>query len=142
MYLYLSTKKNGSDEIPNVKNLYELVFKLPKSIKLAPFGDWSIALVDIDLPKLEENYRPQYLVIFSSVCAPCVFQQDLKPVMQNLYYFQIRSNKPIIFENPRYVKINKEALDTIDLYITDENGDSPSFKNRTLACTLHIRKDT
>ena len=58
MYLYLSSD-SCSDIFP-YNSASDLTVKLPKTLR----GDdcsWSIAVIDFDLPKCEECYKPKFI---------------------------------------------------------------------------------
>ena len=138
MFLYVSS--DTCQEIYPGNSSTHFRVKLPKPIKLKNFGEWSIALMDIDIPKLAEDYKPKFFVIHSSLCTPTVFQASLKPVLHRLFYTQIKTGRPLTIDNPRYVPLNTKSLDIIDLYITDDQGLTPSFRPGSSTCTLHLSK--
>lgn len=137
MYLYLSSD-SCSDIFP-YNSASDFTVKLPKTLSLR--GDdcsWSIALIDFDLPKLVADYKPKFITFESRACAPAVYKTDLRPVLQRLYYFQIRRGIPVVIDNPRYVRLNAKSLDVIDLYLLDDQGARVSFTGGALSCTLHL----
>ena len=138
--LYLYVTSQSSDDIYPNNDPSHFRLSLPQLIKLE--GTWFISLVDIDLPKLKENYKPSYLVISSSACTPSFYENSLRPVLQRFYFGEVRSGRPLRFDPPRYVMVNSESIHSLEFRITDDEGEKPSFKPGKVSCTLHLRKET
>ena len=43
-------------------------------------------------------------------------------------------------ENPIYLPINRSQLNTMSLWLTDENGKALNFRGETIGIRFHIRK--
>lgn len=140
LYLYISSKSCEHLYPDNDSSNFRV--RLPTVIRLQGTKPWSVALLDIDLPKPETDYKPVYIVLSSSVCAPTVYHTTLQPVLQRIYFQEIKSGKPLRFEAPRYVPVNIASLEIFDLCIFDDKGQRPSFKSGHLSCTLHLRQDS
>lgn len=137
MYLYLCSD-SCTDIFPD-NNASDFRVKLPKTFFLRDQNcSWSIALIDVDLPKLVAGYKPRFITFESRTCASAIYKTDLRPVLQRLYHFQIRKGTPVIIDNPRYVQLNAKSLDVIDLYLLDDQGARVSFAPGPLCCTLHL----
>lgn len=139
MYLYLSSD-DSKKYYPN-NNPAMFSTKLPKNIRTPLNGNWQIALLDIELPPLETGYEPKFLTVYSDICSSSVYGGGLKQILHRMYYKELRQQTPIVFIPTRYKEVNIESLDYIHLYLLDEHGNSPSFVNSPLLCTLHIRKN-
>lgn len=137
MYLYLSSNSSADVFPENVANSFRV--KLPKTLVLNGRDcNWSMALIDVDMPKLPSGYKPKFITFESRTCASAIYKSDLRPVLQRLYYSQIRRGTPVIIDNPRYVQVNTKSIDVIDLYLLDDQGASVSFTPGQLTCTLHL----
>lgn len=135
--MYISS--NTCKDIFPGNNAANFIVKLPQPLYLR--GKWTIALLDVDMPKLSDNYKPQYIILQSSVCTPCIYNECLSPIIQRLYYSEVRKGQPIYVTNPRYLTVNNNILQNFDMYITDDQGNKASFKDGTLECTLHLMKE-
>lgn len=137
MYLYLTSDCNADVFPENTASSFRV--KLPKTLDLKEKNcSWSIALIDVDMPKLSGDYKPNFITFESSVCAPSIYKLGLRPVLHLLYYPQIRRGFPIIIENPRYIQLNTKSIDVIDIYLTDDKDEKVSFSTGHLTCTLHL----
>ena len=138
--MYLSS--DSCREIYPYNTANDFRVKLPQTLQLHSAEKWTIAILDIDLPRLEDEYKPHYITLESSVCTPSVYTNGLRPVLQRLYFSQIKKGSPIIFSNPRYVPLNTSTIDVLDMYITDSSGRKASLKQGAVECTLHlVRQD-
>lgn len=138
LYLYLSS--NSCKDIYPSNNANAFRVKLPQTLHLYEAEKWSVALLDINLPKLEEGYKPGYITLESSVCKPSVYKNGSRQVLHRLYFSQIRKGSPIMISSPRYVQLNVSHIDTFDMCITDSSGQIEPFKKGTVDCTLHLLK--
>lgn len=137
MYLYLSSD-SCTDIFPfNTANDFRV--KLPKTLTLNDHqSSWSLALIDLELPKLAGGYKPAFITFESRTCSSAIYKTDLRPVLQRLYYSQIKKRAAVVIDNPRYVSLNTSSLDVIDLYLLDDKGAGVSFLPGPLTCTLHL----
>lgn len=134
LYLHLTSDCNLDIFPENTANAFRV--KLPQTLELN--GVWTIALLDVDMPKLVEDYKPKWITLQSTLCAPSVYKTDWKPVLQRFYYYHVKKGSPLVMERPRYVLVNSRNIDFIDLFILDESGEKASFKRGHLSCTLHL----
>lgn len=137
MYIYLTS--TASDDYFSNNSVTNFRVKLPKALKLAPFGHYAVALVDIDLPKLRQNYTSKHISIYSSICQPSITDSGLKPILHRVFYSYLRSGRPLSLDPLRYVPLNTDSLDVLDMYLLDDTNVPPSFRPGQLSCTLHIK---
>lgn len=138
MQLYI-TSTTSRDIFPG-NNVNKFITKLPRNLNLTPHGTYSIALLDIDLPRFQPDYTAKYITIYSSLCHPCIYNASQRPVLTRLYYSDMKIGKPFHAQYPRYVPLNTDTLDCLDIYMLDDRDLPPSFKPGQLTCTLDIRK--
>ena len=138
MYLYITSEQSSRYFTDNTNTRFRV--RLPKKLDLTPKGQWCIALLDIDMPRFEEDYKTSYLTVNSNICEPSYVNTSLIPTLNRIYSVEMSRGRPVYFDNPRYVKITSDFLDVIDIYLTDSKGDSPSFKDGDVICTLHLEK--
>lgn len=139
-FLYLSS--DASKDLYRDNNTASFRVKLPSKIILDNPAKWSVALLDVDLPKTDESYKCQYITFQSSLCSPTVHNEKLQPIMERFYYTEIRAGRPIRIDRPRYVPVNMSSIDVIDVDIISDTGAHPSFKPGQANCTLHLRQKT
>ena len=112
--------------------------RLPKQLKFP--GSWEVALVEIDLPRIKNSPDPQYLTVNSPICTENFVNTGLRPILRRIYKRQLKQDKHIAFYPLMYVPVNTERLEVLQIYITDDVLQTPSFQAGTLYCTLHFRQ--
>jgi len=138
MYIYLDSR-DSIEYFPN-NRADSFTVRLARNTQFSPYGQWFVTIADINLPPLQPNYKPEFLVLYSDICAPSIYGGGLKQVLHRIYYRDLHLSRPIVFNPPRYKKVSTESLSTIHLYLLDEEGNPPSFMRGSLVCTLHIKK--
>lgn len=138
-YFYLSSS-SGLDINPQ-NSVSNFRVQLPQTLRLDPSFKWSVAILDIDLPKFDEEYHAKYITIESGICTSSGYKNGLRPVLQRLYFDDVKKGRPINITNPRYVALNKTNIDSVDFLITDNRDNKPPFKQGSVECTLHISRD-
>jgi len=138
MYIYLDSRESTEYFPDNCTDSF--VVRLTKNTQLLPYGQWLVTIADIDLPPLQLNYKPKFLALYSDICAPSIYGGGLKQVLHRIYYRELRLARPIVFNPPRYKKVSTESLNSIHLYLLDDEGNRPSFEKGPLLCTLHIKQ--
>jgi len=136
MYIYLSSDQ--SDSYFTANNTATFKVKLPKTIHLSDNSKWSIAILDIDLPRFSDGYKTDYITINSPICEPSIVGNTLSPILDKVYFWYVSKGKPVTFATPRYIPLSVNVLDTIYIYLRDSTGHAPSFKAGHLTCTLHL----
>ena len=136
MYIYLSS--DASEKYFPDNKPFTFRTRLDYPAKL--YGEWEIALVDISLPRFQAEYKPEYVVITSSICNNSFYNNSQSQILDRLYASELRPSGVLRIPRPKYIRINTETAYTIDLHIFDEQGSHPSFRQGVSHCTLHIRK--
>lgn len=137
MYLYLGSEVSRKYFPNNRAAMFSA--KLPKTVQLTPYGDWMVALVDIKLPTFNPGYEPKFLTIYCDICKTSIYGEGLKQILHRIYYQDLRTNTAITFNPLRYNGVITDSMDSIQLYLLDDQDNPPSFKNEPLFCTLHIK---
>ena len=101
---------------------------------------WSLAIMDIDLPELTDGYKPSFITVNTNICETSFINCPQAPILQRLYYNQLVTNKPHIFDHLRYIPITADTLESLSIYLVDSSGARPSFKDGHSSCTLHMEK--
>lgn len=138
-YLYISSSSH--EDLYPTNSPADFKVKLSRGVKAVNFNQWSVALIDIDLPPLRAGYKPSYITILGSFCTPTHYFTSLQPVLQRLYFPQLKKGRPLSIDIPRYVRVNTDGLDVVRLYLQDDQGHPPSFERGELTCTLHLQRD-
>ena len=137
IYLYLSS--DTSKDIYPDNHAGSFRVKLPQTLYLG--GKWTIALLDIDLPKISQNPKPHHITLQTSISTPCIYKSGLNSVIQRLYFSEVKRGLPVYITNPRYMPVSINILDTFDMFITDDKGQKVPFEPGSLECTLHLLKE-
>ena len=138
MYIYIDS--NGSQTYFNDNKAVAFRIKLPKLLKF--YGQWEVALAELDMPQLESGYQTDYITLNTSLCTESVFNDSLRPVLRRIYKDQLKQTRHISYVTPYYVPVNAVEVDTIYVYLTDARQAQPSFQKGPLYCTLHLRPCT
>lgn len=139
MYFFLTSDSNREYYPANTVNSFRV--KLPNHFSLHTSDNWSVALLDISLPRLTTGYTPDFITVNSPLCHPSVVNSSLQPILRRFYYKEIGENPVIIPDSPHYMTINTASLDDIHIYLSDHNGSQPSFESGRVCCTLHFKKN-
>ena len=124
MFFILSSK-DSLDMHP--KNFaWDFTVDLKKIIPLS--GNWECALVDL---KYTGNYGDLY--VFSDICEPNYVSERYLPILR------VTDQGSNSFSYPYYMKISRDHIDRIRIYIRGGDGKIPSKNPDHLRCTLHLR---
>ena len=123
IYLHLSSNDSLSS-YPN-NNCWDFTVDL-KTCLILP-GKWECALTEIDFTN--DNLT---LIVFCDLCSQSFVMDNYLPVLRVVTHSQI-------FEKPYFVKISRQNITHLRVYIRTYNGEKPSFHSNTLRCTLLLR---
>ena len=115
-------------------------FRIDLGSALELKGDWEVAVLDIDIPKMKKNYSPLYINLYSNICSESIMDGIQRPILYRLFKGNFRGGKALSITTPRYVPLKSNSLRTIGIYILDHKGEKPSFESGRTTCTLHLRK--
>ena len=138
MYVYASSDQSDAFFHGNSPTAFRV--KLPRRLHMSPARQWSLAILDIDLPELTDGYKPSFITVNTNICETSFINCSQAPILQRLYYNQLVTNKPHIFDHLRYIPITADTLESLSIYLVDSSGARPSFKDGHSSCTLHIEK--
>lgn len=136
LYLYLSS--DSSRIFPN-NTPDRFMVRLPEVLHLQS-GKWCVALLDIDFPKFEEDYKPAYLTVETNICDSAVQGEIYKPVLHRFYFNEIRRSQPITVGIPRYIPVTALSIAQLEINIIDSSSGRASFRGGITQCTLHLSK--
>ena len=138
-YFYLSSDTGAALYPQNAANNFRV--QLPQTLRLDPKYSWSLSVLDIDLPKFSSGYNPKYVTIETGICNLSVCRNGLSPILQRLYIDDLDKQHSITITNPRYVSLNANNFDALDIYINDHLGEPASFESGSVECTLHLTRE-
>jgi hypothetical protein len=140
MYVYISGEQSANFFQDNTHASFRV--KLPKILKPSYGCKLQVALLDIELPKLADSYTTNFITINTDICEPQIVGLSLQPVLNRIYYPDLITSKPIIFDDQRYIDVTTENISSIHIYLLDRHGNYPSFKPGPLTCTLHFKEES
>ena len=135
MYIYADSEY--SKKCFNENTTASFRIKLPKQLKL--YGRWEVALLEVDMPKLDSSYQSDHVDINTPLCDENIVNDALRPILRRIYKDQLKQVKHLSFTNPIYVPVNVIEVDVIHIYLTDASRAPPSFQPGPLYCVLHLR---
>ena len=136
MYIYVSSHQSNEYFTDNTAVAFRV--RLPKRLNLQQSWEWSLAILDISLPKFTDEYKTDYITINSRTCEPSIVNTALQPILNRIFTKELQEGSPVTFDTPRYVRLTQDILDTVDIYLTDSQGRAPSFTPGHVSCTLHL----
>ena len=116
----------------------DFTVNLSPEIKIPRGEDWSVAITELEIsPSISTTF-----VICSDICEGSHTGNIQLPALRTFYPITSGSKHLFTFILPYYVRLRKNLLDHIRVYITDRQGKILSLSTTTLKVTLHLRKDT
>ena len=136
-YLFLSSL-DSLDTFPN-NNASSFRVELPKALDLK--GKWQVALTDITYwPQFRTEERPRELYCLLDIVDESYVQGSSLKCLRRLSITEDNIKININFDNLYYVNVISSYISTLHFYILDENLLAPSFADKQLYCTLHLKK--
>lgn len=136
MYIYISSTESPDYFTGNTAASFRV--KLPKTLHKPHDTQWFMAILDINIPDFTDNYSTDYITVSTPVCEESIDNAALRPVLNRIYNTQLDTEHFLTFDTPRYIRLTVEALDTVDIHLTDSLGGKPSFAQGKVTCTLHL----
>lgn len=115
------------------------IVKLPKTMKLC--GIWDCAITQIDYTPLFESEKPKSIYVCCDIIQPTYGTDSLIPALRKIPVPQNLNAKQIIsFPQNDYIRMSREQIQYIHVYIYDENLKEVTFSDQTLNLTLHFKQ--
>jgi hypothetical protein len=139
MYLYFNSEQSQSFFSNNSYSSFRI--KLPKSLpNPSPGCVWTLALLDIQLPRFNKGYTTQFITVNSDITEQQILGQTLQPVLQRIYKTDLNKIKPVVFDDHRYITVTQSCITSMMIYLLDAQGQSPSFKPGILCGSCHFEQ--
>ena len=113
---------------------------LPKNISLFPEEGWCVALVDMKLPQLANDYKTDFIRIEMLECQTSVDCTQIRPTLFKAYNFETDRGQHICPNPLRYVGLMSSKLNILHFNLTGSSGAAISFAPGSVYCTLHVIK--
>ena len=135
-YLFLSPT-DSSGLFPN-NTLNDFTVQLPRMMTLN--GLWTCGLVDLTFNN-SESEGSEVIFIACDICQESYLQNSYLPILRRITTPSTSQGRyDISFSNPYYIPVSRDNVESIRVYIRNENLDTYSFKSGTFTCTLHLRR--
>jgi hypothetical protein len=137
VYLYLSSA--DSPVIHRDNTPLDFTTELPQPIELK--GSWECALLDFQLTGVSPPFDPSFdpICVCSDIChESCVGDVQL-PILRRLSFKGRKKESVFRLEHPPYVRVTRDQLTRIRLFITNPTQTAPAVTTGKLTCTLHLR---
>lgn len=144
--MYIHLQSNDSTDLYPENNSLSFTVQLPKRLHLQ--GPWAMALSELYLPPVQlEGFNwtsTLPILICSPQCTPSVVRGSHAPLLRRLILNDQDQREGIgLHFNPLYyIPIIQEDLDNIAVYLKTSTGQKLSFADKTLYCTLHLKRDS
>ena len=123
MYLFLSSD-DCLDSHPD-NHAWDFTVDLGKYVNLK--GEWECALMDLRSPLKGEVY------VYSDLCASSFVSGSYASILRIV-------NNRTTMDPPYYMPVAHDYVGHVRVYIRTEKNEMPSFTNKRLTCTLHLRR--
>lgn len=145
MLIFISST-NAEDKYPD-NEWYDFTISLPTDLYFSRQERWEMALMQIIIvrdtsKKLETQMKKQYnepIYLMCDALESSIVNQSWEPVLGTTSLNDCY-NAMTYFEKPYYVKLCKERLSDVRLYLKMGNRQLLPFQEATTWCALHIRK--
>ena len=106
-----------------------------------PFLNKHISPVNIDRKYQNGIFAINNLYIYSDIIKYQYIGDTLSPLLRtiNIKFNHILSTESVTYDSPHYIPINKSSIDTINIKIKDEFGNSIRFERGKSIVKLHFR---
>ena len=124
MYLFLSSSDCNGSHPDN--NAWDFTIDLQNDLYLNT--DWECALMDI-------NYNGDFgeLYIYTDLCTPSYVNNAYLPLLRVI-------NSAGQFAVPYFMRIPRNIIERIRIYIRSRRGQQPTLLPEHLTCTLQLRR--
>ena len=126
-YLYLS----HDEGIHPQDSANDFTIELPSELQLK--GNWYCGLTEINFKSKELNKN---IYLCADICQDSFVKNRQMPVLRCISLKKRQINE--IYNSVYYVKVTRESLRNLRIYIRDEEMKPTSFESATLTCTLHL----
>lgn len=115
----------------------DFITELPQELELS--GDWDCALTEIGFINcLDFLDTIQEIYIFCDICEDVFVRNQQLPILRRIQFFEKKES--FNFSVPYYIKVIRNRIKRIRIYITDENFQIISFSSGYSFCTLHLKR--
>ena len=128
-YLYIS----HTEGIHSQDSANDFTIELPSELQLK--GNWFCGLTEIDFKCKEAN---KHVYLCTDICQDSFVNKRRIPVLRCIFLKKKQVNE--IYNSVYYVKVTRESLRNLRIFIKDEDMKPTSFESATLTCTLHLVK--
>ena len=127
-YIYLSSDDSLNFYPENNSSRFSVQFMEQLNLP----GEWMCALTEISMPASS----PGDIYIACDITDRMFTVNGKFPILRRLF----RKARYTEFINRNYVKVVRNSLRSLSIYITDDKGIPISFKDGRLKCTLHFTR--
>ena len=105
--------------------------KLPSYVMLE--GSWTIGLVDIKIPTIDESAEVEYLDVFCDITNESVASERKLPILRRV---KKNANDWISFNPILYFPLKMREFDRMRIYIKSDKNGTLSFDSQPMVCTF------
>ncbi len=113
----------------------DFTVELPQSMELK--GMWECALVDFQLIGASVAYDP--FCLCTDICEESCVGDTQLPILRRLTLKGQKKDSLVQFINLNYVRVNKDQINRIRIYIKSTKHHNFAVSSGELSCTLHLR---
>ena len=137
-YLYLS-----SDDRTSIKGIGDFTVQLPNSI--CKYGIWVCGLMEFEYKGLMVNNgtMTKNIVIGADICQDSIISSTRLGVLRKVRYYHEESRlelRSFSFDPVFYVTTSRVPINSVRIFILDENMREVTLQSGMVNCTLHLKR--
>ena len=135
-YLYLS----DTDSLVTHPNnrAYDFTIDLPQILRLE--GEWVCALADISYSNILDDTALSHIYVCTDICQNSIIGNYKFPVLRRCTMNRVLEFMDHEFSKLYYIKVSRDQINHIRIYIKDQFLNPVSFELKSLRCTLHLKR--
>ena len=109
-------------------------FRIKLDIPIILDAHWHVCLCEITF-KLKSGDNSKSLSVYSSICRPSYIDNHAAPILR-----RITRKGAQEFMSRQYFPIARRYIESLDIYIRNEQGEKPLFADKPIELTLHLKR--
>ena len=116
----------------------DFTIDLPQILHLE--GEWVCALADVSYSNILEYSGLSHIFICTDICQQSIVGTTKIPVLRRCAINNLLEYTDYIFNNLFYIRVSRDQINHIRIYIRDQSLKPISIQIKSLKCTLHLKK--
>ena len=138
MYLFLSSDDSLKIHVNNKAT--DFIVTLPSPLYLDREAHWECGLCDLSIitKNTTSVKRGERLHVYCNLVETSYEQGSTHPILKTAQLKAVKNNVGF-YNPPYYMRVARERIDSIHVYLRLDKGTVPSFDDGITKCTLHLQ---